>query len=52
MVDNKLTDLIAYLGTKARPVTMQEFKEFWAVSSDEDRKQFKSTELTPLKLTV
>ena len=52
MADNKLMELIAYLGTKARPVPMQEFKEFWAVCSAAAREQFKSTELTPLKLTV
>lgn len=43
--ENSIADLKQYLGTPERPVTMEEFKEFWKDCSDEEKMEFKSTDL-------
>jgi hypothetical protein len=43
--ENSITDLKQYLGSPERPVSMQEFKEFWDSCTDEEKMEFKSTPL-------
>jgi hypothetical protein len=42
---NSIVDLKKYLSTPENPVTMEELKEFWESCSDEEKEQFKNTEL-------
>lgn len=42
---NSITDLKKYLGTPERPVTMEEFKDFWAACSEAEKEEFKAAEL-------
>ncbi len=42
---NSITDLKKYLSTPDRPVTMEEFKDFWNSCTDEEKDEFKSTPL-------
>jgi hypothetical protein len=43
--ENSIADLKKYLSTCGRPVTMEEFKNFWMSCSDEEKKEFKETKL-------
>jgi len=43
--ENSIVDLKKYLATPDRPVTMEEFKEFWDSLSDKEKKEFKNTVL-------
>ena len=43
--ENSLVDLKRFLSTPDQPLTMQEFKEFWDSCSDEEKAEFKNTEL-------
>lgn len=42
---NSIVDLKKYLSTPERPVTMEEFKAFWDSCSEEEKIEFKNTEL-------
>jgi len=43
--ENSIVDLKKYLSTPESPVEMSEFKDFWASCSDEEKDEFKNTEL-------
>jgi hypothetical protein len=43
--ENTITDLKRYLGTYDRPVTMQEFKDFWNECTEAEKMEFKQTKL-------
>ena len=43
--ENSIVDLKKYLASPERPVTMDEFKEFWDSLSEKEKQEFKSTEL-------
>lgn len=45
MAENKLSDLKKFLSTEERPVTNEEFQEFWTSLTDEEKAEFKATEL-------
>lgn len=42
---NSIVDLKKYLGTEERPVDNAEFQEFWKELTEEEKVEFKSTEL-------
>lgn len=42
---NSLVDLAAYLSTPENPVKSGEFKEFWISLTEEEREEFRRTEL-------
>lgn len=42
---NSIVDLKKYLSTPENPVTMEELKEFWEDLSEEEKIEFKNTEL-------
>jgi hypothetical protein len=43
--ENTITDLKRYLSTEDRPVTMQEFKDFWETCTEDEKVEFKQTKL-------
>lgn len=46
MAENSIVDLKKYLSTPERPVTMEEFKQFWDSCTEEEKKEFKQTPLS------
>ncbi|HMS83590.1 MAG TPA: hypothetical protein PKD12_08070 [Nitrospira sp.] len=45
MAENKISDLKKFLSTPDRPVSMEEMQEFWGSLTDEEKAEFKATEL-------
>lgn len=46
MADNSIVDIKMYLSTPDQPpVTVGEFNEFWKSLTDEEKAEFKATEL-------
>ena len=43
--ENTIVELKKFLATPDHPVAMEEFKEFWDSLSEEEKKEFKRTEL-------
>lgn len=43
--ENSIVDLKKYLSTPDRPVTMEEFKDFWNDCTEAEKVEFKSTKL-------
>lgn len=43
---NSLTDLREFLHTEANPLSMAEFRDFWASLSDEEKEEFKNADLS------
>lgn len=43
--ENSIVDLKKFLGTPERPVEMSEFQEFWASLTEEEKEEFRQTEL-------
>jgi hypothetical protein len=42
---NSIVDIKKFLASPGKPVPMDEFKEFWDSCTDEEKEQFKRTEL-------
>lgn len=42
---NTLTAIWKYLATPENPLTFSEFKEFWATCTEEEKDEFRKTEL-------
>lgn len=42
---NSITDLKRYLATEDKPVTMQEFKDFWESCTSQEKEEFKRAKL-------
>lgn len=45
MAENKIGDLKKFLSTPDRPVSMEEMSEFWNSLTEEEKAEFKATEL-------
>lgn len=45
MIENKMTDLMAYFSTEERPVKVAEFNAFWKSCTDADKAYFKAVDL-------
>jgi hypothetical protein len=45
MAENSINDLKKFLSTPENPVSMQEMSEFWSSLTDEEKVEFKATEL-------
>lgn len=45
MAENKISDLKRYLGTPENPVSMEEMQEFWGSLTEDEKAEFKATEL-------
>jgi hypothetical protein len=43
--ENTIADLKKYLSDAAKPITMEEFKEFWETCSEDEKQEFKQTKL-------
>lgn len=43
---NSIVELMKYLSTEDRPVTSQEFTEFWKTLTDEEKVEFKAAKLS------
>lgn len=43
--NNSIVELKKYLSTPDRPVSMDEFRQFWDSCSDDEKLEFKKTEL-------
>lgn len=43
--ENSIVNLKKYLSTPDRPVTMEEFKDFWKDCTEEEKTEFKQTKL-------
>jgi hypothetical protein len=43
--ENSIVSLKKYLAEPDRPVTMEEFKEFWNSCTEEEKTEFKQTKL-------
>ena len=43
---NSIADIRKFLATEERPVTMEEFTEFWTSLTDAEKTEFRNTELT------
>lgn len=43
--ENTITDLKKFLSTDDRPVSTQEFMDFWKSCTDEEKAEFKKAEL-------
>lgn len=41
MAEANIQDVRKYLSTPEKPVTMTEFKDFWAACTDEEKAEFK-----------
>lgn len=44
-IRHSLPDLMRFLSTPEHPITSAEFNEFWRSCSDQEREEFRSTEL-------
>lgn len=42
---NTIVDIKKYLSTESNPLTMAEFNEFWTSLSEEEKEEFRTTEL-------
>jgi hypothetical protein len=42
---NNIAEIKKYLSTPDQPLTMEEFREFWDSCSEEEKEQFKTTQL-------
>jgi hypothetical protein len=43
--ENSIVTLKKYLGTATRPVSMEEFKDFWNDCTEDEKMEFKQTKL-------
>lgn len=43
--ENKISDIKKFLSTPENPVTTQEMSEFWMSLTDEEKAEFKKTQL-------
>lgn len=46
---NTLVDMIKFLSTEDRPVTSQEFTEFWKTLTEAEKAEFKAAVLHPVR---
>lgn len=43
--ENSIMDIKKYLHTEENPLSMAEFNEFWKLLTEEEKEEFKNTEL-------